>query len=192
MDPEPTRTRGTRVRAGNAMGRVRSAILSAAEQVLRDDGVDALTMRRLAEAAGVARATLYNHFRRREDVLVAVGAQVVERARQELVAGCPPETVSAAAVAAIADQVAEHPLVAGLRRSSPGSVQGLGVPGAGLVWDGARRSVAALLGSTDAQTELVLRWLASLLVDPGTEADRCAGAALLAGGLAAAQTGDRR
>lgn len=51
--------------------RTRRDVLDAAGSLIADDGVDGLTMRKLAERAGVAVATLYNQFGDRDGVLVA-------------------------------------------------------------------------------------------------------------------------
>ncbi len=51
--------------------RTRSEILAAVGDIIATDGVDGLTMRKLAERANVAVATLYNQFTDRNGVLVA-------------------------------------------------------------------------------------------------------------------------
>jgi AcrR family transcriptional regulator len=51
--------------------RTRRDVLDAAGAVIAEGGVDGLTMRKLAERAGVAVATLYNQFGDRDGVLVA-------------------------------------------------------------------------------------------------------------------------
>lgn len=51
--------------------RTRAEILHAVGEIIALDGLDGLTMRKLAERAGVAVATLYNQFTDRDGVLVA-------------------------------------------------------------------------------------------------------------------------
>src|SRR4051812_34679773 len=67
----PVRERGTRTRAGNAMNRTRTALLEGARRAVLVNGTK-ITMSQVAAAAGVAKATLYNHFRTREAVLAAL------------------------------------------------------------------------------------------------------------------------
>jgi AcrR family transcriptional regulator len=55
--------------------RTRSEILQAVGDIIAVDGLDGLTMRKLAERANVAVATLYNQFTDRGGVLVAFVAQ---------------------------------------------------------------------------------------------------------------------
>jgi len=51
--------------------RTRRSVLDATGELIAESGVDGLTMRKLAERAGVAVATLYNQFGDREGVIVA-------------------------------------------------------------------------------------------------------------------------
>jgi AcrR family transcriptional regulator len=74
----PVRPAGTRSRAGNAMGRTRQALLRGAAAAVAAHGTR-VTMAEVATAAGVAKATLYNHLRTREEVLQAVLANEVLR-----------------------------------------------------------------------------------------------------------------
>ncbi|MCW2614504.1 MAG: transcriptional regulator, TetR family, partial [Frankiales bacterium] len=75
----PQRQVGTRTRSGNAMLRTRAAILEAAAGCVQRFGVRKTTMGDVAAQGGVAKATLYNHFRTKDDVLRAlVDARVAE------------------------------------------------------------------------------------------------------------------
>lgn len=62
---------GTRARGGNTMGRTRAALIQGARQAVQSDGLK-ISMAQVALSAGVAKATLYNHFRTREAVLQAL------------------------------------------------------------------------------------------------------------------------
>lgn len=56
----------------------RRAILAAASQVIVGDGVDALTHRSVAEAAGVSLARVSYHYPKVEDLMVAAATQYLE------------------------------------------------------------------------------------------------------------------
>jgi AcrR family transcriptional regulator len=56
----------------------RRAILAAASQVIVDDGVDALTHRSVAEAAGVPLARVSYHYPKVDDLMVAAATQYLE------------------------------------------------------------------------------------------------------------------
>jgi AcrR family transcriptional regulator len=64
--------------------RTRAEILVAVGEIIDADGLDGLTMRKLAERAGVAVATLYNQFTDREGVLVSFVASGLDELQFEL------------------------------------------------------------------------------------------------------------
>lgn len=55
-------------------GDLRSALLREADRQLRADGIDALSLRRVAEAVGVSRTAPYHHFRDKQALLSALAA----------------------------------------------------------------------------------------------------------------------
>ena len=108
----PVREAGTRSRAGNAMNRTRAALLVGARRAVEVSGTK-ITMAQVAAAAGVAKATLYNHFRTREAVLDALLLDEV-RVLTERAAGLPLADALATTAAAISDS----PLLRTLWRAS--------------------------------------------------------------------------
>ncbi len=64
--------------------RTRSEILHAVGEIIAEDSLDGLTMRKLAERAGVAVATLYNQFTDRDGVLVAFVSNGLDELEFEL------------------------------------------------------------------------------------------------------------
>jgi len=69
---------------------MRDAIYEGAVAVLSSHGLNGATMDRVAAAAGVAKGTLYNHFRNKRDLLLFVHARTVEpldEATDEIIAG---------------------------------------------------------------------------------------------------------
>jgi AcrR family transcriptional regulator len=174
----PVRETGTRSRAGNAMNRTRAALLDGARQAVEVSGTK-ITMAQVAAAAGVAKATLYNHFRTREAVLDALLADEVEHIIARTAGLALPEALATAASA-----ISDNPRLRTLARVEPGTVAALGridpsAPG----WQRARAAVDAAVGRDGA--EFVLRWLASFLLSPGRSAAICADVALVLSALAA-------
>ena len=112
--PQIPSTRGTRSRAGNAMGRTHEAALRGALAAVAKYGSRKATMGDIAMLAGIAKATLYNHFRTRDDVYLAVVAHEVDRiataARAQLPDGFD------AAVAEAARLIGEQACIAKDRR----------------------------------------------------------------------------
>ncbi len=64
--------------------RTRAEILHAVGEIISTDGLDGLTMRKLADRAGVAVATLYNQFTDRDGVLVAFVSSGLDQLEFEL------------------------------------------------------------------------------------------------------------
>ena len=182
----PVREAGTRSRAGNAMNRTRAALLDGARRAVESNGTK-ITMAQVAAAAGVAKATLYNHFRTREAVLAGLLVDEVVRlaARAE---GLPLDEALAATAAALSDSG----LLRTLARIEPGTVAALGridltAPG----WQLAYRAVEAALDRAGrGGTELVLRWLASFVLTPARPSAIAADLAMLVAALPAVTAGD--
>src|SRR6266516_3416813 len=101
----PVRAAGTRSRAGNAMNRTRAALLDGARRAVEAHGTK-ITMAQVAGGAGVAKATLYNHFRTREAVLSALLADEVSGLVDTLL-DRPVEE----ALAAAASSLSENPML---------------------------------------------------------------------------------
>jgi len=158
----PVRETGTRTRAGNAMNRTRAALLDGARRAVEMSGTK-ITMAQVAAAAGVAKATLYNHFRTREAVLDALLLDEIARLADRA-AGLTLRDALASTAAAISDS----PLLRTLARVEPGTVAALGrIDRTAIGWQRARAAVdEALAADGRGGAEFVLRWLASFVVSP--------------------------
>src|SRR3954454_13968010 len=110
----PVRERGPRTRAGNAMDRTRAALMIGAARAVQQSGIR-ITMAQVAAEAGVAKATLYNHFRTREAVLAGLLAAEVEA-----LIGAHAEKPLASGLVDAAAAISEHPVRRALARLDPG------------------------------------------------------------------------
>jgi len=63
---------------------LREQLLDAARDVLREKGIMGATTREIARAAGVADGTLYNHFRTREELFLALFDRVLPLVKETL------------------------------------------------------------------------------------------------------------
>ena len=97
----PRRVGGTRSRAGNAMARTRAGLLDGARRAVAAQGCRQTTMNDIAACSGVAKATLYNHFRTKDDVWSAL----VEAEVREVAAECAEAAWVAASVSAAVNAV---------------------------------------------------------------------------------------
>lgn len=70
-------------------GDLRSSLLREAARLLADDGVDGLSLRRLAERTGVSRAAPYHHFKDKHSLLCALAAEGFQTLSTLIEAGFP-------------------------------------------------------------------------------------------------------
>jgi AcrR family transcriptional regulator len=82
---------------------LRDAVYDAAVKVLLDQGIAALTMERLAGLAGVSRATLYNYFRDRDDIVIYVEDRIIEPLDRQMREIISSETEPGEKLAALAE-----------------------------------------------------------------------------------------
>jgi AcrR family transcriptional regulator len=183
----PVRVTGTRSRAGNAMNRTRAALLAGARRAVEASGTK-ITMAQVAAAAGVAKATLYNHFRTREAVLSALLADEIEQLIDRAAGRALPEALETAATA-----LSEHPALRALARREPATLTALGrVDATAAGWRQARDAVRAAVAEADrGGAGLVLRWLASHVVSPSTPDVIAADVEVLVAGLPGAPASAR-
>lgn len=69
----------------------RELIIEAALDIIDSTGLDSLTTRRLADKLGVKGASLYNHFRNKQEIVLAVAESVMGRVPRRMVEGRPVE-----------------------------------------------------------------------------------------------------
>jgi AcrR family transcriptional regulator len=175
----PVRVAGTHSRAGNAMNRTRAALLAGAAQAVGTSGTK-ITMAQVAAAAGVAKATLYNHFRTRDAVLAALVLHQVDALVDEQ-AGKP----LGVALVDAATAISAHPVCRGLATVEPAVLAALGrIDDAAEGWQHARSAVMAALATEERDgVDTVLRWLASFVLSPGQPESIARDVAVLLAGL---------
>ena len=157
----PVHIPGAHTRSGNAMGRTRLGLLGGAARAFAEHGLRRSTMQSIAAAAGVAKATLYNHFRTKDEVAAALLATELDRLTA-LAADLPLDR----ALAALSDELGAHPV---LRRLA-GTERWAELTG---------RLAGALRVDADA-AELAGRWLLGVVLQPGRSTTRHRHAARLA------------
>jgi AcrR family transcriptional regulator len=156
------------------MGRTRAGLLDGAARAFAERGLRRSTMQSIAAAAGVAKATLYNHFRTKDEVARALLAAELDRLGAVAADGPP-----APALAVLADEVATHPVLRRLAGGEPEALTGLLAAPPGRFEEVLDRLAAAL--RTDRDTAgIVARWLVGLVLQPGEAPARRAAAERLA------------
>jgi AcrR family transcriptional regulator len=160
------------------MNRTRAGLLAGAARAFADAGVRRSTMQSIAAAAGVSKATLYNHFRTKDEVARALLAAELDRLTARA-AALPLQE----ALAALGDELAVHPVLRRLAATEPELLHALlGVPPDR--WAGLTGALGAALAIDDDAAELAGRWLLGLVLQPGRSTARHRYAARLAAALA--------
>jgi AcrR family transcriptional regulator len=162
-------------------------VLEGALRSLVKRGAHATTMGDVAADGGVAKATLYNHFRRKEDIWRALAEVEVRRIVGECVALAREDL--AAALATAADRVAKHPAVRRIAADEPQLLATIAAPDQSMpAWAAAVDGVSAMLAAagrpaSSPAADLVLRWLVSHVGMPGADASRHSCADLIVASL---------
>ena len=159
--------------------RSRAAILDGARKAVAADGTK-ITVAQVAARAGVAKATVYNHFRDLQDILAAVLLDEIE-----ILIGAVSHLELSEALRRAGAAVSEHPLLEALGGQDTVTLAVLAridvrSPG----W--ARVAVATetvLNRSGRRGSPMVLRWLSSFVIAPAEGRDIAADVEILMAGL---------
>ena len=162
------------------MNRTRAGLIAGAARAFGEQGLRRATMQSIAAAAGVSKATLYNHFRTKDEVARALLSVELDRLTARA-AGLPVDQ----ALAALADECAGHLVLRRIAETEPHLLAGLlGVATEG--WAEITGRLAAALGIDDEGAELAARWLVGVAMQPGRSGLRHRSAARLAAVLSPA------
>jgi AcrR family transcriptional regulator len=160
------------------VNRTRRGLLDGAARAFASDGVRGSTMQAVAAAAGVSKATLYNHFRTKDEVARELLRVELDRLT-ELAASLP----AAEALAALSDELGAHPVLRRLAESEPEVLTGL-LAVAPELWSALTDRLATALRVDDDGADLAARWLVGVVLHPGRSSARHRQAARLGTALA--------
>jgi AcrR family transcriptional regulator len=160
------------------MNRTRSGLLAGAARTFAEHGLRRSTMQSVAAEAGVAKATLYNHFRTKDEVATALLVAELERLSAQAAAQPTP-----AALAMLSDELGAHPVLRRLVDTEPDVLTGLFATER---WADLTARLAAALQVDDDSAELAGRWLLGVVLQPGRSTTRHRQAARLSAVLTAA------
>jgi len=157
----------------------RSALVSASRALLAQGGIKALSMSAVATQSRLARATVYNHVRDRDELLTLAAHSMVT----DLASIAAARNNARAGLTACAEFLATDPAIATLRKVNPefvaegvNRVLSLEEPVAVAVMD---IMTAWKIHADLSLAETALRWLASHAIAPGTPAEREVGADIM-------------
>jgi AcrR family transcriptional regulator len=174
----PIHERGLHSRAGNAMARTRAAVLDGASRAVEKHGARKATMADIASLAGIAKGTLYNHFRAKEAVYGAALDAGIRTIAAECVAAAHDDLADALSLAA--ERLGSHPALRRIAADEPAVLAALMTPTDMPVWVLARSAVrdvlvAAGVATSAASIDLIVRWLTSFIASTSPSASDQAG-----------------
>jgi AcrR family transcriptional regulator len=147
------------------MARTRTSLLDAAGRLVAEGGIRKTSMTDIAVAAGIAKGTLYNHFRSKSEVFAALAEAEVALLADDC-CGLPLQD----ALAMAAQRVGAHPALRRVARDDPGAVAELAMSApVSRGWRIALAAAAVTLedsGRDPDAAELVVRWLISHAIAP--------------------------
>jgi len=177
MGAGPAHVPGSHTRSGNAMGRTRAGLLAGAARAFAEHGLKGSTMQSISVAAGVSKATLYNHFRTKDDVVRALLAAELGRLIGAAAALPLPQ-----ALTVVADELAVHPVLRRLADTEPEVLLSLLTVDADR-WTELTGLLADTLRVDPDGADLAARWLLGVILQPGRSTTRRRHAERLAEGL---------
>jgi AcrR family transcriptional regulator len=148
------------------MGRTRAGLVAGAARAFAEHGIRRSSMQSIAAAAGVAKATLYNHFRTKDEVVAALLTVELDR-----LAALAAELPLDRALAALSDELGAHPVLRRLALTEPETLfELLAVDDER--WSGLTARLGAALRLDADAAELAARWLLGVVLQPGRSTTR--------------------
>lgn len=142
--------------------KTRNALVTTALALIAEKGLSQTNMIEIADRARVSRASLYNHFRDKNEVFIAVVEMEVER----IFSLAMREREVAARLAIISRELSSHKGLAASLSKDPAMIATLLERHDGEIWSKIYQGLAAATSSDSAGTALVLRWLIGQIFIP--------------------------
>jgi len=149
-------------------------VLDGAVRAVEKHGARRTTMADIATLAGIAKGTLYNHFRAKEAVFAAAVDAGMTALTEECITVATDDLADALALAA--DRLGTHPALRRLATDEPATLSAMTTIDDSEPWERARGSVKSILDASGRDSsvptvEVVLRWLVSFVGAPGREVE---------------------
>jgi AcrR family transcriptional regulator len=145
----------------------RQALLDGARIVFAEVGVRNANMIEIADRSEVARATLYNHFRDKDELIAALIEDEIERMRN-LITSAPDRRE---VLFLIANDIAQNAALRKVLAVEPHLIAALAQISETPIWNQARNILATSLKTSSVGAEIALRWCISQFFAPITSPD---------------------
>ena len=146
--------------------RSRKAILAGAKEVISSVGSYESLMNEIAERAEVSRATIYNHFSDRDELMSALLASEVER----LIAIAKGAKSRQEALLELSRAISDDTALAKMVETDAKDIVSITTITDHPLWIEIHRAAADVFGADENNVGLILRWLIAQVTSPLTEA----------------------
>jgi AcrR family transcriptional regulator len=145
--------------------RSREAILTGAKRVIAEYGSYEANMINIATRAEISRATIYNHFADRDEMMVAVVEFEIDRLTERARAAASKES----ALFTLSREISTDPALAKMVESDHDDIVALTTISEHPLWITIHRNLAEIFGADENNVGLILRWLLAQFTSPLTE-----------------------
>ena len=145
--------------------RSREAILNGAKRVVAEVGSYESNMLNIASRAEISRATIYNHFADRDEMMVAVVEHEIER----LSALAREAASKEAALFTLSREISTDPALAKMVETDHDDIVALVTISDHPLWISVHRNLAEVFGANENNVGLILRWLLAQFTSPLSE-----------------------
>ena len=144
--------------------KTRNALVTTALALISEKGLAHTNMIEIADRARVSRASLYNHFRDKNEVFLAV----VELELERIIQLALRERDVAARLAIVSREISGHKALTMALSKDPSTIASLLARHEGEIWSKIYQGLASIVSSDSAGTALALRWLIGQVFIPLT------------------------
>jgi AcrR family transcriptional regulator len=145
--------------------RSRESILQGAKLVITEVGSYESNMFDIAARAEVSRATIYNHFADKEEMMTAIVEFEIDR----LIALAKASADAESALYALSREISEDEALAKMVETDHDDIITLTTITAHPLWSKVHRGLAEIFGNDENTVGLILRWLIAQITSPLTE-----------------------
>ena len=142
--------------------RSRLAILAGAKKVITEVGSYESNMMDIADRAEVSRATIYNHFVDKEEMMHTLLASEVDR----LIAGARAVANKVEALTFLSQEISSDDALAKMVETDHDDIIALITITDNPLWIHIHREVASIFEAGESETGLILRWLLAQITSP--------------------------
>ena len=140
----------------------RLAILAGAKKVITEVGSYESNMLDIADRAEVSRATIYNHFVDKEEMMLTLLSTEVDR----LIAGARAASNNIEALTFLSQEISSDGALAKMVETDHDDIMALITISDNPLWIHIHREISTIFGAGESETGLILRWLIAQVTSP--------------------------